>query len=74
MTEQTGRQPMNAPKLIQDEFSISHGSANFRLVWSEPLTEGDKQDLVDWLALVARRVNRLPVSTLEPKNTEQPHD
>lgn len=65
---------MNAPKLIQDEFSISHGSAHFRLIWSEPLTEGDKQDLLDWLGLVARRVERLPVAVPGPENTEQPHD
>lgn len=51
---------MNAPKIIQDEFSIRAGSATFRLIWSDLIDSHDKQDLLDWLKLVERRIARLP--------------
>lgn len=50
----------DAPKIIQDEFSIARGSAVFRLVWTPPITTEDKADLLDWLKLVERRIARLP--------------
>lgn len=49
----------DAPKIMQDEFSIARGgSAVFRLIWTEPLSPDDKADLLDWLKLVERRIQR----------------
>lgn len=51
----------SAPKLLQDEFSIRCGSSTFRLVWTDPMSTEDKDDLLAWLDLVKRRIDRLPV-------------
>jgi hypothetical protein len=51
----------DAPKIMQDEFSIARGgSALFRLIWTDPLSADDKADLLDWLKLVERRIQRKP--------------
>jgi hypothetical protein len=66
---------MSTPTILQDEFSIRHGSAVFRLIWSDLLTADDKADLIDWLKLVERRIQRMPeVGPLAPVATGAQHE
>lgn len=62
------------PKIIQDEFSIARGSATFRLIWSDVISSDDKVDLLEWLKLVERRIQRLPeVGPPAPDQKEPTH-